>query len=118
MKAIGAPPRAIVALDDCLLDAQCNADAQNLNTAHMLDRFKEVFADGLVDERDTEAVLDLFRHTRLEHSLNEEQDSLLRWSRSHCVAVVRLVERLRTRIQTRERAALASGSQANTPSPS
>ena len=110
MKATGAPPAVLVHLDDCILDAQCSADAQAANTAQMLEHFQAIFADGQVDERDTEDVLYVFRHTRLEDRLNSEQHSLMKWARVHTNKVSELVAGYRARAQ-KEKAALASGLQ-------
>lgn len=108
-RAIGAPPQAVVWLDDTVLDAQSCADSQVRNTGHMIERFTEVFADGCVDERDEAAVRDLLRHTRLEAQLNEDQVSLLKWTRRHLERVTELVAQYRARLQEMKKAALASG---------
>ncbi len=114
----GAPPQALVLLDDTIFDAQCSADSQVLNTAQMLERFRAVFADGCIDASDTDDVLYLYRHTRLEDTLNREQCSLLKWSRVHCNTTVRLVEVLRGRIQAMKRAASAKTAHTNVASTS
>ena len=103
MNPRGAPPAALGTLDDQLLDIQCSVDSQALNTHHMLDRFAEVFADGEVDEHDTDAVLDLFRHTRLEHHLNKETLSVCRWARESFSKLGGLISTYRARLQERER---------------
>lgn len=108
---MGATPQALVLLDDVVFDAQCSADSQLTNTEHMLERFLEVFADGLVDDRDTEIVLDLYRHTRLEAHLNKEQASLMKWARYHTNKVAALVASYRARLQGATRAARRPGPQ-------
>lgn len=104
-KPIGNRPAAAVLLDDTLFDAQCCGDSQVTNTSHMLERFESIFADGQVTDRDSEDVLYLLRHTRLEHKFNEEQCSLLRWARTHCNRAMRLVEALRLQVQESKKAA-------------
>lgn len=109
MTASGVRPRALTSLDDVVFDAQCSADAQATNTADMLERFQAIFADGQVDDRDTEHVLYLFRHARLENHWNEEQCSALTAARTYTNQVVRLVGDYRTRLQRSKKAALQSG---------
>lgn len=99
MKPVGATPQALVLLDDTVFDAQCCADSQLLNTSHMLERFEEIFADGFVDESDTQAVMDLYRHVKLEHHLNTDQLSLMKWARYHTNKVAALVTGYRARLQ-------------------
>lgn len=108
--AIGATPRALEYLDDCILDAQCSADAQLDNTALILERLEHVFADGQVDDRDEQDLLYVLRHARLEHRLNEEQCSLLKWARMHCNKVAELVAGYRSKLRAMKRAAWQSGS--------
>jgi hypothetical protein len=83
-------------LDDTVFDAQCSADSQLLNTSQMLACFQRIFADGQVTDRDTDDVLYLLRHTRLEH-------------RHHTNKVAALVAGYRARLQDMEKAARQSG---------
>lgn len=99
MRPVGATPQALALLDDTIFDAQCCADSQLLNTSHMLERFEEIFADGHVDGEDAEAVIDLYRHVRLEHHLNTDQLSLMKWARHHTNKVTALVTGYRARLQ-------------------
>lgn len=99
MNPRGPIPQCLTLLDDCLFDAQCSADSQVLNTEGMLERFRGIFADGQVSDRDTDDVLYIFRHTRLEARLNDQQVPALRGARTHCNAVGELVTGLRGRIQ-------------------
>lgn len=109
MRPRGAPPAALALLDDQLLDIQCSVDSQMLNTDHMLERFREILADGEVNEHDTEAVLDLFRHTRLEDHLNHESVTISCWARKSFNQIGGLISAYRTRLQTKEKAACGSG---------
>lgn len=109
MGAVGATPQALVLLDDTVFDAQCCADSQMLNTSHMLERFEEVFADGRVDEYDAPVIIDLYRHVKLEHHLNSDQLSLMKWARHHTNKVAALVAGYRARLQDMRKAAGRSG---------
>jgi hypothetical protein len=96
MNPRGAHPQAVTSLDDCLFDAQCSADSQQMNTETLLQFMDRADDDGVIDADEWRYI---FRHVRLENRLNEEQCSLLKWGRVHCNAVVELVERLRGQIQ-------------------
>lgn len=109
MGAVGAVPQALELLDDTILDAQCCADAQVTNTALILDRLEGVFADGQIDDRDTSDLLYVFRHVRLEHQMNKDQCSLMKWARHHTNKVSELVAGYRTRLQRMKKAAWQSG---------
>ena len=109
MRAKGVPPQVLVLLDDTVFDAQCCADSQMLNTSHMLECFEEVFADGRVDESDAPLIIDLYRHVKLEHHLNTDQLSLMKWARHHTNKVAALVAGYRERLQDMKKAAGRSG---------
>ena len=105
----GTPPKDLTVLDDCIFDAQCSADTQVLNTQRMLERWRRVFADGRTDEKDTQDLLYIRRHTLLEDRLNLEVNESLREARKRTNRIVELVNRYRGRLQ-RGRAVLADGS--------
>jgi len=102
---VGPMPAALSHLDDTLLDAQMCADSQITNTAQMLEAFERILADGCVDQNDAGDMLYLRRHTLLEHALNDEQCSLLRWCRWGVNETHGLVQKLRGETQERQRAA-------------
>jgi len=111
MKApVGALPASLVHLDDTLLESQMCADSQEANTAQMLEAFRRILADGRIDHHDADEVLFVRRHVALEHQLNHEQCSLLRWARWATNNVTGVIQDLRSKLQTRRRAALTHGS--------
>ena len=107
---VGALPASLVHLDDTLLEAQMCADSQEQNTAQMLQAFARILADGRIDHHDADEVLYVRRHVALEHELNREQNSLLRWARWATNNVTDVVQDLRARLQGRRRAARKRGS--------
>lgn len=103
---VGRPrPQALASLDDTLFDAQCSADAQATNTTAMLEAFDRIWADGRLDDDDAPDLCYLRRHTLLEHELNREQCSLLKWCRFGAEGTGRVIRQLRGRIQEMKRAA-------------
>lgn len=102
---VGPTPRTLAALDDTLFDAQCSADAQVSNTTAMLEVFERIFRDGRLDDQDAPDLCFLRRHTLLEHELNTEQCSLLRWARHGVERTGQVIRDLRGRIQEMRRAA-------------
>lgn len=104
MAPVGKPPRALVEADDQVFDLQCLADTQCLNTKDMLETLGAIFADGLVDERDTENVLRLRRHAKLEHQMNEQQFEGCQVLRKWMNSLSELVSGLRLRLQNKEAA--------------
>lgn len=63
--------------DDLLFCSQCSAEVQTENTLTMLERWEDVWADGVIDDRDEAHLRYLYRHTRLEHRENKEQQPRL-----------------------------------------
>lgn len=107
MKPRGAPPAALGHLDDVLLDAACCADSQLANTSLMLETCDRILADGRVDSEDTDDVLFLRRHTRLEHHWNSDQESLMRWGRWAFERVSLIVQEYRGKLQAQRKAEAA-----------
>jgi hypothetical protein len=96
MKAIGATPQSLVLLDDTIFDAQCCADAQTLNTGMLLQFMDRADDDGVIDSDEWAYI---FRHVRLEHHMNDDQGSLMKWARVHTNKVTQLVAGYRARAQ-------------------
>jgi hypothetical protein len=103
--AVGPIPRALGHLDGTLFDAQCSADAQVSNTTAMLEVFERILRDGRLDDQDAPDLCFLRRHTLLEHELNTEQCSLLRWARHGVERTGQVIRDLRGRLQEMRRAA-------------
>lgn len=108
MRPRGRPPAFLVALDDCLFDAQCCADSQGLNTRTLLQFMDRADDDGRIDSDEWAYIV---RHVRLEDHLNRDQGSLLRRGREHCNRVLGLIEHYRGQLQRTGRAAMVGGPQ-------
>lgn len=113
MNPRGPIPQSQEHLDECLFHLQGLADCQQTNTGEMLERFREVFADGTLDERDTEAVVFLYHHTRLEHRWNTGQMGGLSELRKLCNGFFVTLARFRGQLQEMKKATRDGGLQTN-----
>jgi hypothetical protein len=94
---VGALPGCLLHADDTLLDLQCCVDSQALNTRHLLEVMQAAEAGGEISLDDWRHVR---RHVRLEHSLNEEAQSLTKWLRFGFERTTALVRSYRGALQS------------------
>jgi hypothetical protein len=95
----GPTPHAVAQVDDLVFDLHCSADAQVDNTHAMLAQFPAIFRDGRVGDEDTDEILFLLKHARLEHRWNAEQLSGMKLLRALVNPLFELVATLRSQMQ-------------------
>jgi len=99
---VGAPPAALALHKSQTLDANEGAQAMEANAAHLLEDLRTFAADGIFSRAE---VRHARGHAALQHQLAQEQCSILKWAWLSLVAIERLIEGYRARIQEAEKAA-------------
>ncbi|MBN1837883.1 MAG: hypothetical protein JW820_18645 [Spirochaetales bacterium] len=105
-KPVGAPPAVLALHKDQTLDANECAHAMKENAERLLEELDDFMDDGVFTRAE-------YRHVRghiaLGHRLAEEQCSILKWSWKSLMAIEKLIDAYRLRIQEMKKAAGGCG---------